>query len=275
MRNQGVEVELTGTPIKTNDLVWDIRLNLTHYKNKITYLPEERKSMTLGDHGGFSSGDKFYGEGLPLYTYRLKKYAGVNENGESLFYQDLKDGTRTTTTNYSSASFYDCGTALPDVYGGFGTTLTYKGLDVAFDFNYQIGGQVYDSDYASMMGSPMTNGKGSNFHADLLKAWTPENPNSNIPRMQFQDQYSAASSDRFLTSASYLSLQNVTVGYTLPAKWTRRADIEKIRFYFAGENLWLWSKRQGLDPRQSISGDVTSSFYAPMRTLSGGITLTF
>ena len=67
-----------------------------------------------------------------------------------------------------------CGTALPDVYGGFGTTLTYKGLDVAFDFNYQIGGQVYDSDYASMMGSPMTNGRGSNFHADLLKAWTPE-----------------------------------------------------------------------------------------------------
>ena len=274
MRNQGVEVELTGTPIKTNDLVWDIRLNLTHYKNKITYLPEERKTMTLGNHDGFSSGDKFFGEGLPLYTYRLKKFAGVNENGESLFYQDLKDGTRTTTTNYSSASFYDCGTALPDVYGGFGTTLTYKGLDVAFDFNYQIGGQVYDSDYASMMGSPMTNGKGSNFHADLLKAWTPENPNSNIPRMQFQDQYSAASSDRFLTSASYLSLQNVTVGYTLPAKWTRRAGIEKIRFYFAGENLWLWSKRQGLDPRQSISGDVTSSYYAPMRTLSGGITLT-
>ncbi|WP_299230192.1 TonB-dependent receptor [uncultured Bacteroides sp.] len=279
MRNQGVEIELTGTPIKTKDITWDIRLNLTHYKNKIIYLPEERKSMSLGEHKGFSSGDKFFGEGLPLYTYRMKQYAGVNENGEALYYMDQKDSegnvTRVKTTNYSSATFYDCGTALPDAYGGFGTTFSYKGFDFSADFNYQIGGQVYDSDYASMMSSPGTSSKGSNFHADLLNSWTPENPNSNIPRLQFDDQFTASSSDRFLTNASYLSLQNVTFGYTLPASVTRKAGIEKIRLYFAGENLWLWSKRQGLDPRQSISGNVTSSYYAPMRTISGGITLTF
>lgn len=279
MRNQGIEMEVTGTPIKTNDLTWDIRLNLTHYKNKITYLPEKRKTMKLGGHGGYSSGDKFFGEGLPLYTYRLQQYAGVNENGESLFYKDVTDKegkvTRTTTTNYSEATYYDCGTALPDVYGGFGTTVNYKGFDLSIDFNYQIGGQVYDGDYAGMMGSPTSSSRGRGFHADLLKAWTPQNKGSNIPRMQFNDDYTAASSDRFLTSASYLSLQNINFGYTLPVSITRRSGIEKIRVYFAGENLWLWSKRQGLDPRQSIDGSVTASYYAPMRTLSGGITLTF
>ena len=66
MRNMGVEMELTGTPIKTNDLEWNLRLNLTHYKNKITYLPEKRKTLDLGGHGGYSSGSYFYGEGLPL-----------------------------------------------------------------------------------------------------------------------------------------------------------------------------------------------------------------
>ena len=142
------------------------------------------------------------------------------------------------------------------------------------DFNYQIGGQVYDGDYASMMGSPSSSSKGSAFHADLLNAWTPEH-HTNIPRLQFGDNYTAASSDRFLTDASYLNLQSVNFGYTLPSTLSRRAGIEKIRLYFSGENLWLWSKRQGLDPRQSITGAVTSAYYAPMRTISGGVTLTF
>lgn len=279
MRNQGVELELTGTPIKTNDLTWEINLNLTHYKNKITYLPEERKTSSLEGARGYSSGDKFYGEGLSLFTYRLPKYAGVSENGEALYYMDVPDAngntTRTTTTNYANATYYNCGTSLPDVYGGFGTTLTYKGFDVSVDFNYQIGGQVYDSDYASLMSMPQSGSKGQGFHADLLKAWSPENTHSNIPRMQFGDQYAASSSDRFLTSASYLSLQNVNVGYTLPSRLANRAGLEKVRIYFAGENLWLWSKRQGLDPRQSIDGNVTASYYAPMRTISGGVTLTF
>ena len=279
MRNMGVEVELNATPIKMNDLAWELRLNLTHYKNKISYLPEQRKTMELDGHKGFSSGNYFYGEDLPLYTFRMQKYAGVDGEGNPLYYMNVtqEDGSvaRETTTNYSLADYYDCGTALPDVYGGFGTTLTYKGFDVSVDFNYQIGGQVYDSDYASLMGAPSSGSRGRNWHADILNAWTPENTQTNIPRLQYNDQYTASTSDRFLTNASYLSLQNVNVGYTLPSSWTRNVGIDKIRVYFTGENLWLWSKRQGLDPRQSINGSVTSSYYAPMRTLSGGITLTF
>ena len=125
------------------------------------------------------------------------------------------------------------------------------------------------------MGTTGSSSRGRNFPADMLNAWTSENTNTNIPRLQYNDQYTSSTSDRWLTSASYLSLQNLNFGYTLPANLTRKAGIEKVRIYFAGENLWLWSKRQGLDPRQSISGYSTSSYYAPMRTLSGGVTLTF
>lgn len=280
MRNQGLEAEFNVTPIKTNDLTWDINLNLTHYKNKITYLPEERKTMVVDGVPGYSSGNYYFGEGESLYTYRIKKYAGVSEDGQALYYKNVLDADKNvigveTTTAYDDADYYLCGTALPDVYGGFGTSLTYKGFDLALDFTYQIGGQIYDGDYASMMAPPTASSKGNAFHADLLNSWTPENSGSNIPRFQFGDNYTTATSDRFLTSASYLSLQNINFGYTLPASLTRRAQIEKIRVYLSADNIWVWSKRQGLDPRQSITGSVTSSYYAPMRTISGGITLTF
>ena len=276
MRNTGIELELEGTPIKTNDMKWTVSLNLTHYKNKITYLSEKSKTLKVDDVSGYSSGSFFYGEGEPLYTYYLYQYAGVNEKGESLFYKDIKDkdGNVTgveTTTKPSEATQHLCGTALPDVYGGFGTSFEYKGIDFSIDFAYQLGGQVYDSDYAASMGVS----KGHAFHVDLLNAWTPENTGSNIPRFQYNDSYMNQSSDRFLTDASYLSLQNINLGYTLPSRICRTMGMEKLRIYMSCDNVWVWSKRQGLDPRQSITGSVTSAYYAPMRTISGGITLTF
>ena len=279
MRNQGFEAEFNVTPIKMQDFTWDIRLNMTHYKNKIVYLPEERKTMEVEGFGGYSSGNYFYGEDLPLYTFRMQKFAGIDEQGRSLYYKDVKDEQgnvtgRETTAEYSEADMYLCGTALPDLYGGFGTSLSYKGFDLSLDFIYQIGGQVYDGDYASMMGSPVSGpGKGGNFHADLLNAWTADRPSKEIPRMMFGDK--TETSDRFLTNASYLGFQNINFGYTLPSQWTRNLGIEKLRVYFAADNICVWSKRQGLDPRQSITGSVTNSYYAPMRSVSGGVTVTF
>ena len=281
MATNGIEAEFKGTPIRTMYFEWNINLNLTHYKNKVTYLPEERKTMECSGVKGYSSGSYYYGEGISLYTFRMPEYAGVDqETGEALYYQDVLDSEgnvtgRTTTAQYGDATYYLCGTALPDVYGGFGTSLSYKGFDLSVDFGYQIGGQVYDGDYAGLMASPYASSKGTNFHKDLLNAWTPENKSTDIPRFQFGDEYVASTSSRFLTDASYLSLQNVNLGYTLPVNLTRKAQIESARFYVSADNLFVWSQRKGLDPRQSITGSVTNSYYAPIRTISGGVTLTF
>ena len=73
----------------------------------------------------------------------------------------------------------------------------------------------------------------------------------------------------------FLNLQNINVGYTLPQKWTKKFFVEKLRLYVACDNVWYWSKRQGLDPRQSFSGATSSQLYAPVRTISGGINVTF
>ena len=150
--------------------------------------------------------------------------------------------------------------------------MSWKGFDLAADFIYQIGGQVYDGDYASMMESPSTQSKGWNFHKDLLGSWTKENSGSRTPRMQFGDNNET--SDRYLTDASYLGLQNVNLGYTFNSALVKRLGLQNLRLYFSADNVFVWSKRKGLDPRQSVTGSATSSHYAPMRTLSGGVTIT-
>lgn len=290
MKNTGVEIELGGTPIKTKNFKWDVNFNMTWYKNRISKLPEDRKGQKgyifkddfkLDPAYGYSSGNYFYGEGESMYSFYTYKYAGVNkENGKALYYKNVynKDGDvigTETTDDYTKASRYIVGTALAPVYGGFSTSFAYRDFDLSLAFNYQIGGKVYDSGYAQLMGTPYDSSKGGNIHSDMLNAWSPENPDSDIPRNMFGQQYTNATSDRFITDASYLSLENINFGYTLPTKLVRKAYLSKVRVYLACDNVWVWSKRQGLDPRQSFTGGNNNTYYAPIRTISGGLTVEF
>ena len=280
MVNRGVEVELNADLIRTKNVLWSFNLNLTHVKNEVTYLAPEHKSTTVEGYKGYIDGSYFVGEGLPLYTYYLRSYAGVDpETGASLWYKDVKgdDGkiTRTKTSDYTSATRYLHDSAIPSVYGGFSTSVSAYGVDFSISFNYQIGGKVYDSGYASFMSSPYGTTVGTNYHKDILKAWTPENKGSDIPRLQYGDQYTTSVSDRFLTDASYLNISNINVGYTLPSKITQKFGVQKLRVYLACDNVVYWSKRQGLDPRYSVTGATNFSNYSPIRTISGGVTVQF
>ena len=125
------------------------------------------------------------------------------------------------------------------------------------------------------MSSPTSLSIGGNFHKDVFKSWTPGNKGSDIPRFQYQDSYSAAESDRFLVDASYLNFQNAQFGYTFPERMTRKMHVSRLRLYLACDNIIYWSRRQGLDPRQSITGATNSAMNSPVRTISGGINITF
>ena len=175
------------------------------------------------------------------------------------------------TLNGSEADYYVCGNVLPRVYGGFGTTLTYKGFDLSVDFQYQLGGKVFDSEYQSLMSF----NDGYGYHVDQLNAWTPENMYSNIPRLNVGDSFNATASDRFLTSASCLTLGNVTFGYTLPKNALAKIGINKVRVYVVGDNLYTWSARKGLNPSMFPTGSSTGLNYSPIRTISGGIQVGF
>ena len=279
MSNKGVEIEISGEPIVTKQFRWTIGANLTAYKNNISKLNDSNKFNTLDGHPGYSSGSYFYGEGLSMYTWRLRKYAGVNENGEAMWYKHDSDGQLITTTDPTGITrdedFFNCGTALPDFYGGFDTGLSAYGIDFNISFAYSVGGKVMDWAYMGLMQSPQSGLTGMAMHRDLLNAWSKENPDSDIPRLNYGDQYSNFTSDRFLTDGSWLALQSVSVNYTMPRKWVNALGLSSIRVGVSGDNLTYWSKRRGLDPRINSSGSISATKYAPARTIIGSINIQF
>ena len=280
MRNSGIEFSTNVNIISNNLLNWNAYFNFTHYTNKVTMLPKEHKTKKVEGYEGYASGSTYLAEGLPLHTFYMYKYAGVDhKTGEPLWYKDVKaaDGTvtREKTSKYAEATKYLCGDPTPKLYGGFGTSVDFMGFDLSVAFTYSIGGLVYDSGYASYMGSPTNSNAGTNFHKDILNSWTPENPDSNLPRFQYNDQYTAASSDRFLVDASYLNFQNAQLGYTVPTKLTKKYHVNRLRVYVACDNIYYWSRRRGLDPRQSLTGATSNAMNSPVRTISGGINITF
>ncbi|WP_288059260.1 SusC/RagA family TonB-linked outer membrane protein [Xylanibacter rodentium] len=292
--NQGFELTLNYNAINKKNFTWDVNFNIASLKNRITMLHEDKKTNTFYDaegneYKGYTDKNFIITEGESMYTWRLRDYAGVNENGESMWWKnkyetvDNGDGTKTqkwtgreTTTKISEADYYVTGeTTVPKFYGGFGTSVQAYGFDLSVNCSFQLGGKQYDATYADFMSSPVSNNTGTNFHKDLLDAWTPQNTGSNIPRFQYNDQYSASMSTRFLTSSSYLNIENINFGYTLPASLLSKIDIEKLRVYLSCENVCYFSARKGFDPRQSYNETANGTFYSPIRTFSVGATVTF
>ena len=97
------------------------------------------------------------------------------------------------------------------------------------------------------MGPPSGTLGGTTIHKDVLNSWSASNPTSNIPRWQYDDPSVSAQCDRFLISGSYLSLQNINLGYTLPKIWVNKIGLDNIRIYVAADNVYFWSKRKGFD----------------------------
>lgn len=228
------------------------------------------------------SGNRIYTEGESMYRLYLAKWAGVNpDTGEAQYWAKKKDDegveTEYKTANWSEA-YNTNRTAtkdiLPKVYGGIGTSLEFYGFDFSIQCGYQLGGHIMDSGYQNLMHSGSTNDIGSNWHTDIRKAWKQPGDITDVPRLDTVDKYANATCDHFMIGSNYFSINNVTFGYTLPAKLTQRAKIHAVRVYFSGDNLAVFSARKGLDPRQSFTSS-TTSLYTALRTISGGVKFTF
>lgn len=309
--NKGLEFTINGDIFRSKDFTWSVNANITWFKNKITELdPSIAKD-------GLKYSSSILRVGGSLHEAYMYKYAGTNkENGQALYNVDYfanadgeaytnSDGsyrteadlkaagitdyhkTTGTTNDLTVATKYDLGDIHADVYGGFGTSLSWKGFDLSVQFAYQLGGKIYDGQYQQYMHGGQSAGLA--MHKDLLDAWDPfTNRDSNIPLLSIASADdsgvgSQSAIDRFLTSSDYLSLNNLTLGYTLPKSLTSRALLSNVRVYVAAENLFIITARKGLDPRvtQAVGGFtsgaalISGGGYAGMRSITAGISLTF
>ncbi|MCL2727578.1 MAG: SusC/RagA family TonB-linked outer membrane protein, partial [Bacteroidales bacterium] len=289
MRNQGIEIELRGDIIRTKDFHWSMYVNAAMNRNKILDLADERKGETLYDINGnplakgysSSAGGYFMGEGREYRTWYLRKFAGVNEKGAPLWWTadelladkadpddaDVVIGLTNirTTDIYSSATFFDTGkSSQPKVLGGFGGSVGWKSLQLSFAFAYRLGGYAMDEGYRTLMGTPYVGRTGYNNHKDTRNAWTPEKPNNDIPIWQFGEQYFTAASDRWLTKADFLSLQNVSLAYAVPKSFAKKIGIEGITASIGMDNLFILTHRKGFIPTRDFDGSLDYGYYPEM-----------
>jgi hypothetical protein len=287
MQNNGVELTVNGVLVQKQNFKWNVALNLTHYENTINELEPGKEPS------GYQNGSYWRKVGGSIYDWYMIKYAGVDpQTGDALYYKDktsvkpvldaqgnaipgqFQNVTEiVTTTDAASATKYELGkSSLPDVFGGLSTNFEFYGFDLSVATAFSLGGYCYDGTYAGLMNSSA----GSNYHIDMFKRWQKPGDITDVPRLENGNMNMTAgtTNDRFLTDASYFSLKNVQVGYTLPKKWLKKyVGIESLRIYAVGDNLFLGSKRYGLDPRQSLSGATSSDSYSAMRTFSFGVSL--
>lgn len=279
--NNGFEMTLEGILIDWKEIQWSANMNLSHYRNRIRSL-----DSSVSDQG-ITGSNYIYKVGGSLYEAYMRKYAGVNpENGKAQWYSKVmgEDGQWTgesvVTEVFTEASQYDLGSVLPLVYGGFGTALRAYGFDFSAQFSFQLGGRYYDGTYQALMHT--AGGIGTAWHKDALKAWSEDNPSSDIPRLDGDTSVGQTAVSNFLISSDYLSINNITLGYTLPEKLLKPTGIESLRIYISGDNLAVASARKGVDPRYSMGlGSLTSGSglnsgsYSAMRTVTAGVTLIF
>ena len=264
IRNRGIEFSINTSIIQNNDLNWNFFANLTWNKNEV---------IKLSTDDPLEYTYQIIEQGHPYSQFYMKEYVGIDhETGKPLWYLN-KEGDE-TTSDYNAAAKRYVGDADPKVLGGFGTNLTWKGVDFNLNFNHRLGGKVYNS------GAAFT-GFGMAFRTPLedvaLNSWTPENKNAKYPQYIYRDPNNAtATSSRYLYSGNYLRISNVTLGYTLPKTWTQKAFIQKLRAYVSVDNLYTFTASDfvGYNPETSANGVIAWQYPATC-TFIGGIQLTF
>lgn len=267
MYNKGMEFTLRGTPV-AGAFQWEVGIQLTHFKNKITSLPQ--KEISAGVHKRMA--------GHSIYDYFLPVYAGVDpDNGDALYRMDITDETgqvteETTTNDLNKATSFYCGTAMPKIVGAIDHKFSYKGLDFAFKFTYRLGGKTYDNAYSGLMHSGLY---GRAFHTDILKRWEKAGDRSNVPRLDSSNgDNSTITTSQWLTKASYLALKSVTLSYSFPERIPAYFHLKGIRLYGGGENIFMLTHRKGMNPQYRFTG-ISGNDYTPARTFSFGIDLEF
>ena len=270
LKNIGFEGQIQGVPINTGDFRWRIGANFAHFTNKITELPQAE--IISGNVGQLGNTKKLI-VGSSVYDFFIREWAGVDpENGTPLWYKDDGSGDRTTTSVFADADQYFQGSSLPDFYGGISNTFTYKNFELSALLSYSIGGKILDLD--RVMLSHNGENFGRTWSSDILDRWTPENRDTDVPRLTTVTTNWNGISSRFLYDATYARLRNVNLAYTLPDNWSQRLGLQHIRVYGRGENLLTFFGPDGLDPEQAVDG-VTFYRYPAQKTFTFGIDVSF
>ena len=302
MHNWGWEIAVGGTLLRTRDWTRDMSVDATFITNKIDKLPAgnlynspraliEGKSRYEWYMPTWAGVDMLTGRSLyeinDCYKFQSEVF---DDNGNSLGYQhdeskwqsnldnaaadgalvQIGDKYYTTKTSYASNDFN--GTSLPTVTGSIGTNLRWRDLSLGMLFTYALGGKTLDSTYTTLMSTSA----GGALHKDVLNSWTSDmaegidenssnriNPNIN-PELNtyYTTENNAGTNSRWLVSNNYIALKNLNINYDLPKQWMQAMKMKGISLGFSIDNVFIATKRKGMNPRYSSAGGQGNYFVA-------------
>ena len=264
MRNRGIEFAVTGRIFDRKDLQWSVTWMGSTVNNKVLKLTEDGRDI-MGS-------TQIIREGETLYSYYVARSAGVDPmTGEKMYWATDNDGNDyiTKSTTVAQANRVIAGSRIPDLYGSISTALRWKNLDFSISTNYSIGGKNYDGVYYEFMSCYYVS---QAKHKDILRAWRQPGDVTDVPRYEIGE--TPIVTDDKLVDASYFAIKNITLGYTLPKRWTSKIGLKAARISASVDNLCIFTHLKGMDPQYSLTGG-TSYAYAPTRTVSFNLDLKF
>ncbi|HEX8428619.1 TonB-dependent receptor [Hymenobacter sp.] len=234
MRNRGLELSLN--TINLDGVVrWSTNFNISFNRNKVTDLNGQEIIS-----GGRNLSRVRVGE--PIGVFYGVKYAGVDPaNGDALFY--TADGSKTSV--YSQGAVQKLGNPNPQYTGGFSNTVSYKDFELSALTQFTYGNDIYNiaGVYQSVNGDYFDNQT-----TDQLNRWRNPGDITNVPQARYGDANGTQTSSRWIEDGSFFRIKSVTLSYTLPTVWAKKALLQSARVYVTGQNLATITNYKGYDP---------------------------
>lgn len=259
MENKGLEFSLSYRNTTTFDLNYNISGNIALNENKITHLPED----VVNTYGGNGEDDNILGRPInSIYGYVADGLFRTEDDLNEAPSQSGKDKGRIRYSDLNEDGKIDdndrtwIGDPNPGVQFGLNINLDYKGFDITAFWQGianvdVINDQKYQSDFWSV------DDVGSNKGTRLLDAWSPDNPDSDIPALTRNDVNDENRlSTYFVENGSYLKLRNLQIGYSFQDSVLDKMGFENLRFYVSGQNLLTIKSKSfsGVDPEKPDFG---------------------
>jgi TonB-linked SusC/RagA family outer membrane protein len=251
MNNRGLELAVGADIFARGDFRWTVNGNISINKNEVVSLANDIEFYTgitkiepgkpIGNIWGFITDGIFQADDDVANTPRFTGDEGV---GDQRFLDANHNGILT------NADMGVIGNALPDYIFGIINTLSYKGFTLHAIINGVQGVDMYNGSRQTLSNGTLGEFNGG---AWLKDSWTPENTNTDIPKMS--DSYVDKTSDRFVEDASFIRLSNVQLSYSLPVKWLSSISLKHLTVYTSLQNYLTITKYTGYDPEMHSGGN--------------------
>ena len=269
--NKGVELSINAALLQRRNLSWTVSANGAYNKNEITDM-----GITNDVIQG-SSQQQILRRGEPLGSFYGLQFEGIVQQGDDVTILPTINGQTpqpgdlkfTDTNNDGKIDGNDriiLGSTQPKLTYGFSTHFAYRGFDISASFSGSYGNKLYNA----LQRRLEETGDSYNVLTTVHDSWTPANGSQSLPLASKARPFSYIDS-RYVQSASYLKLRNLTLGYTLKVE-SLKFKVQSLRIYATASNLFTVTPYKGYDPE--VSSGTDSGVYPSSRTFTFGISLT-